>query len=89
MPRASAPDPPLKDAGPRVDPARDRDLARDGWSRRFIGAPPRLQEMADLYRSIGLEVHLEPVTDECLPEGCAGCRLATSLFRIIYTRRPT
>jgi len=67
--------------------ARDRALAEDGWCRRFVGAPPRLEEVVELYRSLGHEVRLESVIEQDLDHDCAGCTLALSLFRIVYTRR--
>lgn len=67
---------------------RDDELARGGWTRRFVGSPPRLDEAVQLYRELGLEVHLEPLTPEDLAEECGDCRLALALFRAVYTRRP-
>jgi hypothetical protein len=66
---------------------RDDALVAEGWERRFVAAPPRLQEMTDLYRSLGLAVRHEPLDDNDLAEDCAGCTLARALFRIIYTRK--
>jgi hypothetical protein len=68
-------------------PARDRTLAAEGWQRRFIGGPPRLGEMLELYAELGYEVRVEPVHDEELADHCAGCRLALTLFRVVYTRK--
>jgi len=70
-------------------PARTKseaELLSDGWTRRFIAAPPRLQEAVALYESLGFEVHLEPMTPEELREECRDCGLAVYLFRVIYTR---
>jgi hypothetical protein len=36
-------------------------LEAEGWTWRFAAASPRLEEMADLYRSLGHEVRLEPL----------------------------
>jgi hypothetical protein len=66
--------------------ARDAVLAAEGWERRFVAAPPRLQEMTDMYRSLGLVVRHEPLDDTDLSDDCSGCILARTLFRIIYTR---
>jgi hypothetical protein len=68
---------------------RDLRLAQDGWTRRFVGGPPRLAEMMDLYRELGHEVRVEALTDDDLAEHCAGCRAALALFRIVYTRMST
>jgi hypothetical protein len=76
-------------AGLRLEGAaleRDLRLAREGWRRRFVGGPPRLTELVELYASLGKEVHLEPLDDDDLADTCAGCRVALSLFRIVYTR---
>lgn len=69
--------------------ARDAELAAGGWTRRFIGAPPRLTEVSELYSTLGLEVLFDPVTEQELAEECAGCALAVSLFRVVYTRSKT
>jgi hypothetical protein len=39
---------------------RQDELARQGWQRKSTYDEPRLSEMADMYKDIGLEVHLEP-----------------------------
>ena len=78
-----------------VDPAlhglrpgeRDRRLAGQGWVRRFVAGPDRLEEAAELYRELGHEVRLERPTEEELAEACEDCALAMELFRILYTRR--
>jgi hypothetical protein len=74
----------LQPEGPAL--ARDRELADAGWSRRFVGGPPRLAEIVELYRALGHEVRLENLLDEDLADSCSGCRVALSLFRIVYTR---
>ena len=74
--------------GGRVNrPRRDAELARDGWERRFVGSPPRLQDAIELYESLGLEVLSDPVSEEESREECAGCELALTFFRVLYTRR--
>jgi hypothetical protein len=66
--------------------ARDAALVAAGWQRRFVAAPPRLQEMTELYSDLGLAVRHEPLDDTDLSDDCGGCILARTLFRIIYTR---
>ncbi|CAN5761314.1 hypothetical protein BH23GEM3_BH23GEM3_00570 [soil metagenome] len=66
--------------------ARNAALTADGWQRRFVAAAPRLHEMTELYRSLGLDVRHEPLDDTDLSDDCGGCILARTLFRIIYTR---
>lgn len=80
---------PALDLGPAASrrvAERDAALGAEGWTRRFIGAPPRLAEMVELYRGLGHQVHTEPLEDGDLAHECAGCTLALSLFRIVYTR---
>jgi hypothetical protein len=67
-----------------AEPLRPED---EGWTRRFVGGPPRLAEQLELYRSLGMEVRTEAVPPEELAEACRGCALALQLFRIVYTRR--
>ena len=40
---------------------RQEELTRQGWTRQATFDEPRLSEMADMYKDIGLEVHLEPL----------------------------
>jgi hypothetical protein len=76
-----------EDALPEARRARDERLARDGWVRRFTGSPPRLVEARALYEATGREVLLDDVLPGELARTCAGCTLALSLFKVIYTRR--
>lgn len=73
---------------PAFDNASTRNaaLASAGWTRRFVAAPPRLREMAELYEALGLETRLEPLAGDDLAEECGDCALARAVFRIIYTR---
>ncbi len=61
-------------------------MEEDGWVKRFVGAPPRLQEAVELYEALGLEVRLERLGPDDLEEECGECAAATALFRVIYTR---
>jgi hypothetical protein len=71
---------------------REEELTAQGWEKRFIADEPRLSEMTDLYRSIGFEVHLEPLPANeqcsvCDEDGCTACfDLDPARYRIIYTR---
>jgi len=73
-------------ATPRTD-RKDEELAREGWIRRFVGGPPRLLEVREVYEMLGHEVRLETLSPEELAEECGDCRLALELFRVVYTRR--
>jgi hypothetical protein len=66
---------------------RADELAAQGWQRQATYDDPRLSEMVDLYREIGLEVHLEPFHPED-QRGCIGCLAEfPERFRTIYTRK--
>lgn len=67
---------------------REAKLLSEGWTRRFVAAPPRLKEIAELYGSLGFEVHLEPQAPEELDEECGGCQIVLELTRVVYTRAP-
>jgi hypothetical protein len=71
-----------------ADRGREDELARDGWTRRFAAAPPRLDEMIALYRSLGLEVRDEPLDPRGPEPDCAGCIVAAGSSRVIFTREP-
>ncbi len=67
-------------------PQREAELARQGWTRRSVAAPGMLREMADLYRSLGFEVLLEPLAAQELADECRACALPAGLFKVVYTR---
>lgn len=73
-------------ATPRTE-QKDAELAREGWIRRFVGGPPRLLEVREVYEMLGHEVRLETLSPDELAEECGDCRLALELFRVVYTRR--
>jgi hypothetical protein len=66
---------------------REGRLAREGWVRRFAASGPRLDEMVALYRSLQLDVFLEPLNECDLDDGCADCLSGGPDPRIIYTRQ--
>ncbi len=74
----------LKGLEPRTK--TEAELIAEGWTRRFVGGPPRLQEMVELYQSLTYEVWLEPQAADEFQYECEGCTLALLLFRVIYTR---
>ena len=62
-------------------------LIQEGWKKQATYDDPRLTEMVEMYREIGLEVHLEPFDAEN-EEGCTGCmQLSPQMFKTIYTRK--
>ena len=74
-------------------PKREDELIKEGWTRRFVANEPRLSEAVELYRSMGHEVHLEPlqpVDCDSADEKSGECRACFKGFedqyKIIYTR---
>jgi hypothetical protein len=66
---------------------RQAELARQGWKRQATYDEPRLSEMVDIYREIGMEVHLEPFHPDEEP-GCAACMASMpEKYKTIYTRK--
>ena len=69
------------------------ELIKEGWTRRLVANEPRLSEAVELYRSMGYEVHLEPlprVDCDSADEESEECRTCFKGFeeqyKIIYTR---
>ncbi len=56
---------------PERKSSRESELASQGWTKQYCASGSRIQEAAELYESIGLAVHLEPVRLEDL--GCSEC----------------
>ena len=52
---------------------REKKLEEKGWVKQTTIGEPRLSEIAELYRSLGYEVHLEPVELNELDEECRRC----------------
>lgn len=64
----------------------EAELLAEGWARKFVGGPPRLNEMVELYKSLGYEVWLEPQELSEFADECEDCMLALVFFRVVYTR---
>lgn len=67
----------------------ERELIKEGWTKQFFASGSRLQEATELYKSMGLEVHLKPMQAEDF--GCSQCHLpeppdAIDNCYVIYTR---
>lgn len=58
----------------------------DGWTRRFVAAAPRLEEVVELYESMGYEVRLEPAAARGDGPGCVPCEPGFAESKIVYTR---
>ena len=63
---------------------RQKELEADGWIRKSINDEPRLSELVETYKSLGMDVKLEPVDPEMLDQDCDTCmRENPEQFKII------
>lgn len=67
--------------------ACDAVLEHEGWVRRSVAEPPRLDEIVALYRELGYDVHLEAIATGALERDCDPCVAGLGAARIVYTRR--
>ena len=78
--------PPLVAPEPAVVGGEDPRAA--GWARRFDADSARVEELAELYRSLGYEVQVRALAPESFGPQCAGCALsACSRYVELSTRR--
>ena len=62
-------------------------LVSQGWKKQGIYDEARLGEIIEMYREIGLEVHLEPFNPEN-ENGCTTCmQQKPDEYKILYTRK--
>ena len=65
---------------------RENELTREGWQKQSTNDEPRLSELAETYKDIGYDVHLEPFDPEEEP-GCMECmKLQADRYKTIYIR---
>ncbi len=66
----------------------DPGLVAEGWQRRFTADEQRIQEVVELYKELGYEVRMEPVTTGELQDDCHECQASSSLrLFTVYTRK--
>ncbi len=64
----------------------ENELTRDGWQKQSTNDEPHLSELAEMYKDIGYDVHLEPFHPEEEP-GCTECmKLQADQYKTIYIR---
>ena len=77
--------PPVPPAG--IDVIDDPELLSSGWVRRNVADSDRLDELIELYETLGLEVVSRPLKRADFQERCHGCAArACRAYRVIYTR---
>ena len=67
---------------------REEELKKNGWVKQNTIGEPRLSECVELYKSLGYEVHLEPVNPNEMTEECRRCyEKELGTVKTIYTRK--
>ena len=65
---------------------KQEDLEKQGWVRQTTYDEPRLSEITEMYREMGLDVHMEPFNPDDEPE-CSECMKAQpDRYKTVYTR---
>ena len=65
----------------------DDALIAQGWERRSILDEPRLSEVVEMYKDMGLEVKVVELKPEMIEEGCGTCLVAgLERYKVVYTR---
>lgn len=73
---------------PYLNRSPDPALVSQGWERRFMVGPDRLEETNKLYQELDYEIHLEPVKPAEFNEVCQECQtLACDDYVTVYTRK--
>ena len=68
-----------------IESTRQAELEAQGWTACFVADEPRLSEAVELYESLGMEVHLEPVRPDSAE--CATClEHCLDRYKMIHTR---
>lgn len=66
---------------------RQEELTKAGWEKKSVADEPRLSEIAEMYKEIGFEVHLESFNPDEEP-GCIDCmKKSPETYKVIYTRK--
>ena len=66
---------------------REEELIQEGWEKQSTHDEPRLSELAEMYKEIDFEVHLEPFNPE-ETEGCTECmKVSPDKYKTIYIRK--
>lgn len=67
----------------------DPKVVAEGWQQRNVSGPDRVQELSELYESLGYEVRIEALSPASFGSTCEGCAVvACTSYVVIYTRKP-
>ena len=66
----------------------DPKLVAEGWRQRNVSGPDRVEELSELYESLGHEVRIETLSPSSFGSACEGCAVvACTSYVVIYTRK--
>lgn len=70
---------------------KEKKLLEEGWEKRIIACEPKLSEIAELYREIGFDVLIIPLSEvmdeSCSDDDCTCCYESDKeKYSVIYTR---
>ncbi len=66
---------------------KKEDLEKQGWIKQTIYDEPKLSEIAEMYREMDLDVHIEPFNPDDETE-CSECmKVQPDRYKTIYTRK--
>lgn len=64
-------------------------LQQEGWKEQYTYSEPKLSEIVELFKQMGLEVRVESPTPPEIEDGCAKCgRGQCTEYKTIFTREP-
>ncbi|MCP3918706.1 MAG: hypothetical protein GY711_24435 [bacterium] len=68
----------------------DPELLAEGWVRRNLATPEQVDEVVELYSSLGFEVKAQSLSPTDFEAGCTSCALsACTSYVLVYTRKKT
>ena len=70
--------------------SKEDELKEKGWNKQNTIGEPRLSELVELYKSLGFEVHLEPIRLDELDDECRRClalEVKDNKVKTVYTKR--
>jgi len=71
-----------------VEIRRKLPVVDDGWVRRFLAAPDRVDEAVALYTEMGFEVRVDRPSPSTFNDECEACSEAMcETYFVIYTRK--
>lgn len=64
-------------------------LVDEGWNRRTVTDPQRMDELVDLYEDLGFETMTTGLDPSSFGEACTTCAVtACSTYVALFTRKP-